>query len=133
MTAKALVWESKNASYVPSPVLLGGRLYAASDAGFAVCLDAADGRLIYRERLPGAASTGRGGKPFYASAVSAKGRIYAVSRLGGTFVFAAEPEFKLLAHNRIESDASQCNGTPAIAGKQLLMQSDTTLYCFEAP
>ena len=54
-----------NASYVPSPVLLGGRLYAASDAGFAVCLDAADGKLIFRERLPGAASTGRGGKPFY--------------------------------------------------------------------
>ena len=133
MTAKALVWESKNASYVPTPVLLGGRLYAASDAGFAVCLDAADGKLIFRERLPGAAATGRGGKPFYASAVSAKGRIYAVSRLGGTFVFAAEPEFKLLAHNRIETDASQYNGTPAIVGKQLLMRSDTTLYCFETP
>lgn len=33
MTAKALLWESENASCVPLPVLPGGRLDAASDAG----------------------------------------------------------------------------------------------------
>ena len=47
----------------------------------------------------GADASGPGGKPFYASDVIAGGHVYAVSRWNGVFVFAAKPEFKLVAHD----------------------------------
>ncbi len=132
VTKTNVLWTSNNASYVPSPVIADGRFYVATDQGFALCLNAKDGSLIYKERLPGASATGRGGKPFYASAVLANGLIYAVSRQNGTFVLEAKPEFKLVAQNKLAGDDSQFNGTPAIAGRQLFLRSNRTLYCIES-
>jgi outer membrane protein assembly factor BamB len=100
-----------------------------TDQGFALCLDAKTGEQVFKERLPGASATGRGGKPFYASAVMADGNIYAVSRRNGTFVIAAKPQFKLVAQNSFASDATQFNATPAISGKELFLRSDKFLYC----
>ena len=132
VTESAVVWSSQNASYVPSPVISDGHLYVANDQGFALCLNAKDGSLVYKERLPGASATGRGGKPFYASAVLANGLVYAVSRQNGTFVFDAKPTFKLVAHNKLAADSSQFNGTPAIVDGQIFLRSDRAIYCIEA-
>ena len=105
-----------------------GRLYVVTDPGFALCLDAKTGEQVFKERLPIAGGTGPGGKPFYASAVLADGNIYAVSRRNGTFVFAAKPEFKLIAQNSFASDATQFNATPAVSGKEMFLRSDKFLY-----
>ncbi|NDB77234.1 MAG: serine/threonine protein kinase, partial [Verrucomicrobia bacterium] len=83
------LWITRNSTYIPTPVLREGRLYVVTDQGFALCLDAKTGEEVFKERLPGASATGRGGKPFYASAVLAGGNVYAVSRRNGTFVIAA--------------------------------------------
>ncbi len=131
VTQTHVIWSGSISTYVPTPVLHDGRLYFVSDAGFATCLDAKTGNAIFKERVPGASATGRGGKPFYASAVLANGLVYAVSRQNGTFVFEAKPEFKLVAQNRIAGDDSQFNATPAIADGQLFLRSNRTLYCLE--
>jgi len=123
------LWLTRSSTYVPTPVLHDGRLYVVTDQGFALCLDAKTGEQVFKERLPGASATGRGGKPFYASAVMADGNIYAVSRRNGTFVIAAQPQFKLVAHNSFASDATQFNATPGISGKDLFLRSDKFLYC----
>ena len=99
---------------------------------FRSCLDAKTGALVFKERLPGASASGRGGKPFYASAVVANGNIYAVSRRNGVFVFAAQPEFKLIAQNKLTGDDTDFNATPALAGRQLFLRSNRNLYCIEA-
>jgi outer membrane protein assembly factor BamB len=130
VTKTHLVWESNNSTYIPTPVLHEGKLYFASDAGFATCLDAKTGELVYKERLPGASASGRGGKPFYASMVLANGQVYAVSRRNGTFIFPASTGFKLTAQNKLADD-SQFNATPAVAGGQLFLRSDKFLYCLE--
>lgn len=130
VTASNIIWNSSSYSYVPSPVIDDGHLYVATDQGFALCLDAKDGKLIYKERLPGASSGGRG-KPFYASTVLANGNIYAVSRRAGTFVYQAKPEFKLVAHNKALDD-SDFNGTPAFAGDAIFLRSNRSLYCIES-
>jgi hypothetical protein len=132
VTSTNILWESKDASYVPSPVISGGHLFVVNDQGFALCLDAKDGKSIFRERLPGASAQGRGGKPFYASTVLANGLIYAVSRQNGTFVFEAKPEFKLISQNKLAGDDSQFNGTPAVVDRQLFLRSNKNLYCLEA-
>lgn len=131
MTGTHLLWTSKNASYVPSLVVDAGRLFVATDQSFALCTNAKDGEMIFRERLPGAAASGRGARTFYASPVLANGHVYAVSRTGGTYVFEAKPEFKLIAQNKLSADTSGFNGTPALSGTQLFLRSNKFLYCVE--
>ena len=132
VTKTHLLWTSQNASYVPSPVVHNGHLFVVSDQGFATCMEAKTGKVIFKERLPGASSTGRGGKPFYASVVLANDHLYAVSRRNGTFLLAPKPEFTVVAQNKLASDDSDFNGTPAIVGNQLFLRSNRFLYCIES-
>ena len=121
------LWDTTDGSYVPSPVICDGNLYWVSDMGVAYCMDAKSGKVIYRERL----SARGGGKPFYASVVLVDERLYAVSRTNGTFVLSAEPEFKQFAHNQLESDSSDFNGSPAISDGQIFLRSNRFLYCIQ--
>jgi outer membrane protein assembly factor BamB len=132
VTQTNVLWSSQNASYVPTPLVHEGHLFVVTDQGFATCMEAKTGKLIYKERLPGGSSAGRGGKPFYASPVLANGQLYAVSRRNGTFVMEAKPVFKLVAHNELAGDDSDFNGTPAIVGRQLFLRSNRNLYCIES-
>jgi len=132
VTATNIAWRTHDSTYIPTPILHEGRLYFVSDAGFATCLDARTGALVYKERLPGAAATGRG-KPFYASTVLANGALYAISRRNGAFVIAAQPQFKLLAQDKISGDDTDFNATPAISDRQLFLRSNRFLYCIGSP
>ncbi len=131
VTSTHVAWTGTRSSYIPTPVYHDGKLFFVSDAGFATCLDAKTGELVYQERVPGASASGRGGKPFYASPVLANGHYYAVSRRNGAFVLAAGPAFKLVAQNTFSSDDSQFNGTPALSGDRMYLRSDKFLYCVE--
>lgn len=126
----SLVWEDNHASYIPTPVSHDEKLYWVSDTGIAYCIDASTGKEIYRERLPGNVGGGKG-KPIYASPVLANGNLYCVTRLAGTFVIAAQPEFKVLAHNKIANDDTQFNATPSVAGDALYLRSDSAIYKIE--
>ena len=125
---EATIWEDNQSSYVPTPVYVNNRLYWASDTGYACCVDAKSGDMLFRERLD-ARGKGSKGKPFYAGSILAGDKIYAVSRWGGTFVFNADKEFKLISHNKISSDDSQFHGTPALSNGEIFLRSDKYLYC----
>jgi len=81
-----------------------------------------------REKLPRVAGA-RSGKPYYASVVLVKDRLYAVSRAGDTCVLAAKPAFEVLARNPLASDTSDFNASPAISDGKLLLRSNRFLYC----
>lgn len=124
VTATHKLWEINKGSNVSSPVVHDGRLYWAHESRGAVyCVDAKTGKDVYEERL-----NPRPGR-IYASPLAAGGKLYYVSRDAGVFVVAAKPEFELLAHNKIETDASIFNGSPAVAAGRLLLRSDRALYC----
>lgn len=127
VTETHVAWRGESGSYVPTPIYLDGRLHWVDDNGFAVCADAKTGKNIYRERL---VTPGRG-KAVYASVVLAGDRLYAVTRTDGTFVLRAAPKFEILATNRIASDTSRFQGTPALVGNQIILRSDKNLYCIE--
>jgi outer membrane protein assembly factor BamB len=131
VTQTNILWSSPNASYVPTPVVHNGRLFVVSDQGFATCLEANSGKLVYKERVP-VSSTGRSSRPFYASPVLANGQIYAVSRRSGTFILDASAEFKIVAQNQFAGDNSDFNATPAIVGRQLFLRSNRNLFCIES-
>jgi len=118
------LWEVRKGSNVSSPVVHDGHLYWAHEGrGSVYCVDAKTGEGGYEERL-----NPRPGR-IYASPLAADGKLYYVSRDAGVFVLAARPEFELLAHNKIDTDASIFNGSPAVAGGRLLLRSDRALYC----
>lgn len=126
MTDTNRLWTSRSGSYVATPILSNGHLYFVDDRGQAFCLNAADGAVVYRERVEGLG--GGGGRPVYASPVLADGKLYVVSRYDGTFVLPAQPQFRILAQNKL-NDSSEFNATPAIVGDELLLRSDRFLYC----
>jgi outer membrane protein assembly factor BamB len=119
-----LLWKhDKGTPYVPSPVLVGGRLYfTAALATQFTCLDAKTGRvLIDRERLPDVRS-------FYASPTAAAGRLYLVSREGVGLVLKQSDRLEVLAVNRLDAEV---DASPVIVGKQLLLRGHKHLYCIE--
>ena len=114
----------KGTPYVPSPLLLGDRLYFTSgNTQVMTILDRKTGKpVLEAERLPQV-------KSFYASPVSAAGRIYFVGRDGTTVVLKAGDAAEVLATNRLD-DA--IDASPALAGKQLFLRGEKYLYCIEA-
>jgi hypothetical protein len=124
VTKTHTLWNSRDSSYVPSPVEHDGHLYWVSDTGLAYCMKAATGEVLYKEKLQAT-----GSKSFYASVALADGRLYAPSRTSGTFVLSAKPVFELIAQNVFESDKSDFNGSPAISKGKVFLRSNLFLYC----
>jgi outer membrane protein assembly factor BamB len=119
VTSSHRLWEAKAGANVVSPVIHEGHMYWVSDRNkVAYCLRLKDGEVIYSERFPD--------QP-YASTLVADGKLYVVTRYGGTYVLAAGPEFKELAHNKID-DRSTFNASPIVADGRLFLRSDKFLY-----
>jgi outer membrane protein assembly factor BamB len=103
----------------PSPIIVDGLIFMASDRGVATCLDATTGQEHWVERLEG---------NFSASPIHADGRLYFPNEQGQTFVVAAESEFELLATN--ELDAGHM-ASFAVTGDTLFVRTRTHLYRIE--
>ena len=114
------LWQADVGANVCSPVVHDGHLYWISDRNrTAYCLSLADGSVKYSERV--------GSQP-YASALLADGRLYIVTRTGGTLVLAARPQFEQLALNKLE-DRSTFNASAIVCDATLILRSDENLYC----
>ncbi|MHB8898782.1 MAG: outer membrane protein assembly factor BamB family protein [Thermoguttaceae bacterium] len=118
-----VLWRTGKGSNVCSPVCLDGYLYLMNEKGTAICLNAANGEVVYEERLEP--------KPdlIYASILAADGKLYGLSREDGTYVLAAGPEFKQLAVNTLGDDSSRANACPIVSDGQILLRTDKAIYC----
>lgn len=115
----AIAWEEKRgAPSMPSPLVVGERLFMVSDRGVGTFLDARSGAVVASLRLGGNVSS---------SPLLADGRIYVGNRDGDTFVIdpAAEPEPRLVATNHLDG---QIFATPAAVGDSLYLRTATHLY-----
>ena len=122
VTQSHVAWSQDDKSYVTSPGVDKEHLYFVTERARFFCLKADGGERVARERLSGA------GK-IYASPLLADGKLFVVTRRNGTFVLAAQPEFKQLAHNTFESDDSDFNASPAVSDGRLFLRSNRYLYC----
>jgi outer membrane protein assembly factor BamB len=124
VTATHRLWTSDRGSNVSSPVIHDGYLYWMHEQrGIAFCAKAPTGELVYEQRLEGA-------RQVYASVLLAGGRLYYLARNGDTFVLAAQPEFKQLAHNKL-ADRSTFNASPIVYDGTLILRSDRNLYALK--
>ena len=124
VTDTHVLWDLNKCTKVPSPLYHDGLLYWVCNKGFALCIKADTGEVLYSQRL----EIDGGGDKVYASLALADGKLYAVSRAGGTLVLAPGPQFKELARNDL-GDTSTFNATPVVSNGQLLLRSDKFLYC----
>lgn len=154
VTESHVQWTSSQQGGIGTPVYADGLIYGVY-GGVAVCLDAADGKRVYRERLeappvetaasedpvegfgkPGEyaapSRSGRGGGmrgQDYSSPIIADGKLYFVRRGGDMYVLALGREFKQLAVNRFASDDGDFSATPAASDGELFIRSSNKLYC----
>ena len=118
----AVAWKiQRGTPYVPSPLLLGDRLYLFSGNNATLsCFEAGSGKaLIDGERLQGPSG-------FYASPVSAGGRIYLAGRNGTSLVLKPSDKVEVLATNKLDE---KFDASPAVVGKELFLRGHEYLYC----
>lgn len=125
VTESHRLWQSRDSSYVATPLFLDSHLYWVSDRGQAFCVNCRTGETVTRTRLTGLES---GGRPVYASPVKSGEHIFVVTRRSGTYVFEAGPEMKQAARNEALDD-SDFNGTPAVSNGRMYLRSNKALYC----
>ncbi len=116
---------NKGTPYVPSPLLVDGKLYfTQSNDPLLTCLDAKTGKPYFEHvRLPGMGS-------FYASPTAAAGRIYLVDQDGVTLVLKQSTKLEVLATNALDDNI---DAPPVVVGRQLFLRGHKYLYCIEAP
>lgn len=118
----AVVWKyAKKTPYVASPLLYNGRLWFFADTNeFLTCLDAKTGQpIIDGQRIADMQGV-------YASPVAAAGRVYLTSRNGTVVVMKDGEKPALIATNHLED---KFDASPALAGGDLLLRGQHTLYC----
>lgn len=121
----AIAWRyGKSTPYVPSPALVGERLYFLSGNNPVLsCFQAKTGKELFTEqRLEGPSG-------FYASVVAAAGKVYLAGRNGTTVVIKDSDTFEVLATNKLED---KFEASPAIVGNDLFLRGHEFLYCISS-
>jgi len=117
VTRTHVAWRTtQGVSYVPAPISFGDYFMVVSDAGKTTCFQAADGRVLWSERL-GAE---------HAALVSAGGLVYALSDAGVMTVIKPGPVFQVVARNEL---GEKFFASPALSGGRMYLRSDQRLWC----
>jgi outer membrane protein assembly factor BamB len=120
VTDSHVLWKTaRTVPRTPSPVLIGDLLFTINDTGIVVCLDAATGEQIWKDRIRG---------DHAASLLYADGNIYSFNQDGSSTVFRAARRFEVVATNMLNAG---CMATPAFDGDALLIRTKTHLYRIE--
>jgi outer membrane protein assembly factor BamB len=101
--------------YVPTPLVIGGRLFTLSDVGVATWYVASSGKKIWQQKI---------GPAYFSSPVCASGKIYCISKKGDVTCLAAADDFKSLGTSRL---GELTHATPAIVGGKLIVRTFTHL------
>jgi outer membrane protein assembly factor BamB len=118
---KCTLWKyKKTVPFMPSILLVDGRIFMTTDGGVAVCLDAKTGKQLWKERLEG---------DHCASPIDNCGRIYFFGQNGKATIIEAGPKFKVLAENKLDEGMM---ASPAVSGDALYLRTiNNHLYCIK--
>jgi outer membrane protein assembly factor BamB len=117
VTATAVRWTYKGSTPdAASPLVTNGLVFLATNDGVAICLDAENGRQMWKQRF---------GQAFRASPLAAGGKVYFVSREGLATVVEAAREFRVVSRCDLGEDII---ASPAAAGGDLFLRTRQHLY-----
>jgi outer membrane protein assembly factor BamB len=118
VSATHLAWRTvRGGPHVPSPVLVGNRLFVVNDTGIATCLNSETGELVWQNRIEDS---------FSASPIVWNGLIYFPSETGVTYVLRAADEFEIVSQNDL---GDPILASPAVVGDQMLIRTKEDLFC----
>jgi outer membrane protein assembly factor BamB len=120
VTRTHIKWRQERLSEgIGSPIIVDGLVYRLQAPNVLKCWRAADGTLVYTERLPGLSTS-------WASPIAdAVGRLYYASA-GKSYVLQAGAAFRVLAVNDLDDPN---HASPAIAGGRIYLAGTRMLYC----
>jgi outer membrane protein assembly factor BamB len=118
----AVVWRCiRGAPYVATPLFDHGILWMVKDGGVVTKISAASGKVLQENRLPSMGS-------YYASPVSADGKVFIASQQGVVSIVSNEPDWRVIAsHDFME----KIYATPLVAEGRLFIRTEKALYCFQ--
>ena len=99
-----------------SPVITDDLLFVATETGLAVCIDAAIGKVLWREKL---------GKRFFASVVAHGNAIIFADETGELSFVNRSPVFELIARTKLNE---KVYATPVPQANGLLVRGTTNLF-----
>ena len=97
VTAQRLWHHPRTKQRIGSGVIYAGHIYIHTDPSVAECFELQTGKLIWEERLKGAAPKADN----WSSLVLAGDRLYSINQSGEAFVLKASPKFTVLATNAV--------------------------------
>src|SRR5208282_5690859 len=107
-TTRPVVWDTKkNVTTIPSPIYVKPYLYVVTEKGLVCCLEAATGKQVWLERLPGT----YGASPVYAGS-----KLYFLSESAETTVIEPGPTFRILEKNPLDE---KCQASMAVSAGRL--------------
>lgn len=119
---RAVVWSySRGAPYVATPLLDHGILWLVKDGGIVTKISAASGKVLQENRLPSMGS-------YYASPVSADGKVFIASQQGVVSIVSNEPDWRVIASHDF---TEKIYATPLVAEGRLFIRTEKALYCFQ--
>ena len=80
----------RQSPHVPTPLVIGDRLFLWNDGGIATCCDVESGEVIWQKRVGG---------QYFGSPIAIGNRIFSIDTAGTVVVIAAEDDFRILARN----------------------------------
>jgi outer membrane protein assembly factor BamB len=104
---------------IGSPVVVGEHIFRMQSPELLHCLEIADGKPIFAERLNGASTVA-------SPIVTADGRIFIAGGAGKSYVIKAGPKLDVLGVNDL-GDPS--HASPALANSRLFLKGGRNLYC----
>lgn len=115
-TAEKLWDVGGHLSDTASPIAVRGMLFMTTGGGYLTCLDAATGKRLWVQRVPGG----------YASLVSSGNRLYALGRDGNMLIVAVQESFRAIATCALGEPA---DATPAMSDGRLYIRGSAHLWC----
>jgi outer membrane protein assembly factor BamB len=121
ITNSHVAWRNtKQVPFCASPLYSGGTIFTVKDGGFLSSLDARDGKLLKRDRLPGSGN-------YYSSPVTGDGKVFLLSERGRLTVVSAVANWRVLATSDMREDTY---ATPALVDGKIYLRTAGHLYCF---
>ena len=126
VTDSQVLWhhKTKDAAYVPSPIVIKGYFIVADDFGMVSCYRARSGELQWREKLA---------HHYSASLLTASGLVYVSADKdldradqGVTTIIRPGPTLDIVAKNTLDEPIY---ASPAVYSGQLFLRAERHLYC----
>lgn len=126
VTDTHVVWHlrTKDAAYVPSPIVVNGYYVVVDDFGYVTCYKARSGQLLWREKLA---------RHYSASILEANGLVYLTADQGMdrndqgvTTIVKPGPTLDIVTTNIL---GEPVYASPAVYKGQLFLRGDKHLYC----